>query len=169
MTRYDRKTIEELIDGTLDWVQLKEMISSFKDPERFDLYLDVLQDRVSWPERILLPYGLHLYIVAKPDGRRIVKCDCGHEFGDYRENWKLQALIYLRETEEAISELYPRFMGPDPEWQVLREYYCPQCLAQLEVEAVPAWYPVIFDFEPDLEGFYEEWLGRPLPAEPSRR
>jgi N-methylhydantoinase A/oxoprolinase/acetone carboxylase beta subunit len=33
----------------------------------------------------------------------------------------------------------------------------------LEVEAVPPGYPVIHDFVPDLEGFYEQWLGRELP------
>jgi acetone carboxylase gamma subunit len=45
---------------------------------------------------------------------------------------------------------------------LLREYFCPGCLALLEVEAVPPGYPVIHDFVPDLEGFYEAWLGRPL-------
>ncbi len=39
---------------------------------------------------------------------------------------------------------------------------CPGCRTQLEVEAVPPGYPVIFDFEPDLETFYREWLGREL-------
>ena len=29
--------------------------------------------------------------------------------------------------------------------------------------AVPPGYPVIHDFVPDLEGFYEGWLGRELP------
>jgi acetone carboxylase gamma subunit len=38
------------------------------------------------------------------------------------------------------------------------------CLAQLEVEAVPSGYPVIFDFLPDLEGFYNTILGQPLPG-----
>lgn len=29
-------------------------------------------------------------------------------------------------------------------------------------EAVPPGYPVIHSFQPDLEAFYEKWLGRPL-------
>jgi acetone carboxylase gamma subunit len=45
----------------------------------------------------------------------------------------------------------------------IREYICPGCATLLEVDAVPPGWPVIFDFLPDLEGFYEEWLGRPLP------
>ncbi|GIM47474.1 acetone carboxylase subunit gamma [Collibacillus ludicampi] len=163
MAKYDKKTIEELIDGTIDFFKLKEMLSSFKDPERFDTYLSILQERVPWDDQILLPAGLHLYIVQKKNGDRIVKCDCGHEFCDYRDNWKLHALIYVRDTEEKMEELYPKLLAPDPEWQVIREYYCPSCATQLEVENVTPWYPVIKDFEPDIDAFYEEWLGRPVP------
>jgi len=163
MAKYDKKTIEELIDGTIDFYKLKEMLSSFKDPERFDTYLGILQERVTWEDRILLPAGLHLYIVQKENGDRIVKCDCGHEFCDYRDNWKLHALIYVRDTKEKLEELYPKLLAPDPDWQVIREYYCPSCGVQLEVENVTPWYPVIKDFEPDIDAFYEEWLGRPVP------
>jgi len=45
----------------------------------------------------------------------------------------------------------------------IREYICPTCATLLEVESVPPGWPVIFDFLPDLESFYEVWLGRPLP------
>jgi acetone carboxylase gamma subunit len=48
----------------------------------------------------------------------------------------------------------------------LREFYCPGCFTLLEVEAVPPGYPVLFDFQPDIEGFYE-WLGLPLPSSAS--
>ena len=163
MASYDRQTIEELIDGTLEWYQIKEMMSSHKDPERFETYLSILQDRVPWDDPILLPAGLHLYIVQKPNGDRIVKCDCGHEFCDYQDNWKLHALIYVRDDVEKMNEIYPVLMAPDPEWQVIREYYCPGCGTQLEVEAVTPWYPVIKDFEPDIDTFYNEWLKKPLP------
>jgi acetone carboxylase gamma subunit len=47
----------------------------------------------------------------------------------------------------------------------LREYYCPGCGAQLEVEAVPRGCPPDFEFLPDLDAFYRDWLGRPLPDE----
>ena len=163
MASYDRATIEELIDGKIDFHKYKAMLSSFKDPGRFDTYLEILQNRVSWDDRILLPYGLHLYIVQKENGARMVKCDCGHEFCDYHENWKLHALVYVRDTKEKLAELYPEYLAPDPEWQVIREYYCPVCATQLEVEAVTPWYPVVYDFEPDIDAFYEEWLGRPVP------
>jgi acetone carboxylase gamma subunit len=161
---YDRKKIEELIDGTIDWETQHRMLSEPKDPERFQIYLEILQERVPWDDKILLPYQYHLYIVQKKTGERVIKCDCGHEFCDYRDNWKLHALIYVRDTEEALSEIYPKLMAPDPKWQVLREYYCPSCGTLLEVEAPTPWYPVIHNWEPDIETFYREWLKMPLPA-----
>lgn len=164
MAKYDKKRMNELIDGTLEFYQLKEMMSSHKDPERFEIYREVLQERVSWDDPILLPYGLHLYIVQKSNGDRIVKCDCGHEFCNYKENWKLHARIFVRDTEEKMNEIYPKLMSPDPEWQVIREYYCPNCAVQLEVEAVPPWYPIILDFEPDIDTFYKEWIKKPMPT-----
>ncbi len=162
MPEYDKGTLEKLIDGKLAWHEVKNMMSAFKDPGRFDKYVEILQGRVPWDDRILLPLQPHLFIVEKPDKRRVVKCDCGHEFGDYRENWKLNALVYVRDSEESMQEIYPPLMHSNPDWIQLREYYCPGCKAQLEVEAVPPGYPVVFDFQPDLETFYREWLGREI-------
>lgn len=164
MARYDRQVIEDLVDGRLDEPKIKELLSNHKDPERMEIYLSILQERVPWDDPIIMPAGLHLYIVQKPNGDRIVKCDCGYEFCDYRDNWKLHALIYVRDTIEKLNEIYPKLMAPDPEWQVIREYYCPGCGTQLEVEAVTPWYPVIKDFEPDIDTFYREWLKKPVPG-----
>jgi acetone carboxylase gamma subunit len=162
-TSYTREQIEDLIEGKLPFSDLHRMMSSFKDPDRFDKYLAILEDRVPWDDRILLPYGGHLYIVQKAGGERVVKCDCGQEFGDYRTNWKLSALIYVRNTVESYREVYPEMMHALPEWMELREFYCPGCSTLLEVEAVPPGYPIVFDFLPDLETFYRDWLGRDLP------
>ncbi len=164
MPKYADEIIADLIDGKLDWAKTKEIISSPKDPERFDQVLRILQSRVPWKERILLPLAEHLYIVQKENGR-VVKCECGYEFGDYRENWKHRARVYVRDTVEALRELYRPYEHSDPKWMELREFYCPECFALLEVEAVPPGYPVIFDFQPDLEAFYEKVLGRELPKE----
>lgn len=162
MPVYDRETLELLIDGKLPWNDTKRIMSAFKDPDRFDKYIEILSDRVKWDDRILLPLGLHLFIVEKTDGSRVVKCDCGYEFGDYHVNWKLSALIFVRDSDEKMQEIYPPLMHSKPNWIQLREYYCPRCRAQLEVEAVPPGYPVVFDFQPDLETFYREWLNRTL-------
>jgi len=163
VVQYSRKEIEDLMDGKLPFSIIHRMLSNFKDPDRFDKYVEILQKRVPWDEPILLPYGLHLYIGKKTDGNKVVKCDCGHEFGSYLENWKLSASIHVRKTEEDLQEIYPEMMHCDPQWMELREYFCPACWSLLEVEAVPPGYPVVFDFLPDLETFYREWLKREMP------
>jgi acetone carboxylase, gamma subunit len=162
--KLDKDTLRDLIDEKLPRAQVRAIQSSYKDADRFDKYVSILQERVEWKEPIVLPFGEHLYVVSKGGGAYFVKCDCGHEFCDCRENWKLEALINVRDTEESLREIYPEKMAGDPAWNVLREYFCPGCLTLLEVEAVPPGYPVIHDFVPDLEGFYEHWLGRKLPT-----
>jgi acetone carboxylase gamma subunit len=194
--KVDKQTIRDLIDEKLPRSQVHTIQSSYKDPDRFDKYVEILQEGVAWDDRIVLPFGEHLNIVRSgakapdrsaegsgtaakdsksrgrsaegttspiPSTQYMIKCDCGHEFCDYRENWKLEALIHVRETEEDLREIYPDKMAGDPRWSTLREYFCPGCKTLLEVEAVPPGYPVVHDFVPDLEGFYEDWLGRDLP------
>lgn len=162
MVEYDKKTIERMIEGELNWEELKPIISGRKDPKRFDMMLEILQEQVPWAEKIILPLHEHLYIVSK-SSERIVKCDCGFEFGTYKENWKTKCRVRVRDTTEEIEELYPKYMGCDSEWMELREYFCPGCLTLLDVEAVPPGYPTIFNFLPDIDTFYENWLGRKSP------
>jgi acetone carboxylase gamma subunit len=154
MPTYTKEIIADLIDGKLPWVTLKNIMSGTKDPDRFEKYLEILQERVSWREKILVPVAEHLYVVQKGD-TRVVKCDCGHEFGDYRVNWKLSALIHVRDTDEKMGEIFEGLHKPDTQWSEIREYYCPGCAAQLEVEAVTPGYPILFDFLPDIDGFYD--------------
>ena len=172
--KLEDETLRDLVEERLPRSQVRAIQSSYKDPGRFDQYVALLQERVEWDEPIVLPFGEHLNIVAAggqepPTGgagsgaRYVIKCDCGHEFGDYRENWKLEALINVRDDDESLHEIYPEKMSGDPDWNHLREYFCPGCKTLLEVEAVPPGYPVVHDFLPDLEGFYSEWLGRELP------
>jgi acetone carboxylase gamma subunit len=177
--RLDEQTLRDLVDEKLPRSQVRAIQSGHKDADRFDKYVAILQERVEWSDPIVLPFGEHLYIVKKtaPPDRRpgvasaegsspsyVVKCDCGHEFCEYDRNWKLEALINVRETDEELREIYPEMMSGDARWNHLREYFCPGCKTLLEVEAVPPGYPVVHDFLPDLEGFYREWLGRPLPS-----
>lgn len=170
MKSYDKETIQDLIDGKLPWQSTKSIMSQYKDEDRFFKYLDILQDRVHFQDQILLPIGEHLYIVAKEEktkGERVVKCGCGHEFGHYTENWKLNAVVNVREEEEEIAEIYPGRLSYDAEWMELREFFCPSCATLLEVETAVPGYPIVFDFLPYLETFYHDWLGKELPAEPA--
>jgi len=164
MPEYDISEIERLIDGKLPWTRVQEIMKAAKDSDRFQKWVQILQARVPWNEKILLPLTTNLFIVQQGDDR-VVKCRCGQNFGDYRVNWKLNALIYVRDDSEKLNEVYRGREQPDPEWIQLREYYCPGCGSQLEVEAVPRGTPPDFEFLPDLDTFYREWLGKPLPNE----
>jgi acetone carboxylase gamma subunit len=157
---YSEETIKALIEGRLSKGDLHTIRQAAKDPDRFDKYMSILQKRVPWRERILMRVGDHLFIVAKENGDIVTKCECGHEFGDYRVNWKLNALIFVRNTQDLLEEVYPSVISPDADWCELREYYCPQCSTQLCVESVLEGYPIIFDFLPDLGTFYQDWLQR---------
>lgn len=163
---FSTELIRDLVEGKLPWDRTKQIISGYKDEDRFDKYLAILQEKLKWQERILLPLTDELYIIEK-DGERLVKCSCGYEFGDYRQNWKLKAIIHVRESPEEIAELYPPAYPsrPAPELCEIREFYCPGCGAQLEVEVAPFGYPIIFDFLPDIDTFYREWLGKPLKTQ----
>ncbi|MHA1104703.1 MAG: acetone carboxylase subunit gamma [Promethearchaeota archaeon] len=162
MTGEDKKTLERMINGELKWEELKPIISDKKDPSRFEKILDILQEKTFWNEKILIPLHEHLYVVVK-DGERIVKCDCGHEFGDYQKNWKLKCRVRVRDTYETLEELYPKHMSSHPDWMELREFFCPGCFTLLDTESVPPGYPVVFNFLPDIDAFYEKWLGRKVP------
>jgi acetone carboxylase gamma subunit len=164
MPEYDIAELERLIEGKLPWTRVQEIMKAPKDADRFDKWVAILQRQVPWKEQILLPLTSNLFIIAK-DGERIVRCRCGQDFGDYRVNWKLSALIHVREDAAALEQIYHGREKPDPSWMQLREYYCPGCGSQLEVEAMPRGAPPDFELLPDLDTFYREWLGRPLPDE----
>ncbi|MFA7557074.1 MAG: acetone carboxylase subunit gamma [Hydrogenophaga sp.] len=164
MSTYTQDQIDKLTEGKLDWDTTLRMLTMPKDAERFQMYLDTLQRKLDWEDKIVLPMGPHLHIVQKAVSKRwVTKCDCGHELCDWRDNWKLHAHVYVREDQAAMGEVYPTLMAPDTQWQVYREYYCPRCATMLDVEAPTPWYPVIHDFEPDIDAFYKEWLGLPVP------
>ena len=165
--RFTRDQLKRLVEGTLSWEEVKRAIRlDPKDSDRFWKYLEVLQARVPWKDKILLRISDHLYIVAKEGGGRVVKCDCGQEFGDYRINWKLSCRVYVRRTPEEIGEVVtiPEARH-NTDLVEMREFYCPGCLALLAVEVVPPGYPPVFEMLPDLDTFSHDWLGRPLPDE----
>jgi acetone carboxylase gamma subunit len=119
MAEFHKADIEKLIDGVLPWPATQDMLKSPKDLDRFDKYVEIMQARVSFDDPILLPLTPNLFIVASKDGR-VVKCECGQSFGDYRVNWKLSALINVRDDEASIGEIYKGREMPDPAWIQIR-------------------------------------------------
>jgi acetone carboxylase gamma subunit len=79
-----------------------EIISSPKDEDRFQKIIEIYQVRVKFKDPILLPLTPHLFIVQNGEDR-VIKCDCSHEFGDYRVNWKLYSMVYDRDTQEGFE------------------------------------------------------------------
>ena len=70
---FSKEHFRLLIDGKLPWEEVKKAIRlSPKDADRFRKYLEILQEKVPWEEKILLRISDHLYIVAKPGGGRVV-------------------------------------------------------------------------------------------------
>jgi len=109
-----RKTLADMLNGLLPVESIVEIVRRPKDPDRFETILEIEQERVSWSEPILAVLQEHLYIVRKEDGSRVVKCSCGNEFGDWRRNWKFQALVY--ERDPADGEVFRGPKGGDPDW-----------------------------------------------------
>lgn len=161
---HPRERIAGLIDRQFHFTQIKEIQSAEKDPDRFEHYVALLQERVPWPEPILLPIHEHLFIVAKEQSA-ITKAYCGHEFGDWRQNWKLHCRISVRRTLDDLMEIYPPGTSLDPSVTEFREFICPGCGTLLDVDAVPPHYPIEREFFPDIRTFYEQWLEQPLETD----
>jgi acetone carboxylase, gamma subunit len=162
MPTYDKEELEALIDGKLPWTRVQEIIQAAKDTDRLEKLIEIYQQRVNFSEPIVLPLTLALFIVRK--GRDYaIKCRCGYEFGDFRVNWKLYSHIYVRDTQETLDEVYPGLQSLDPSLVQIREYYCPGCFTQLEVESLPRGVPPEFELLPDLDTLYTDWLNKPLP------
>ncbi len=161
--------IAQLVEGQIDddnTTRLQRLPR--KDLDRFVKYIQVLQARVAWPDQILLRLGDKLYVVRNARNQRVVKCDCGYEFGDYRQNWKLKCRIRTRRTLAEMRQVYdPLPAVPEPGWQEIREFFCPDCATQHAVEVVAPGYPMVFEMLPDLDKFYREYLHLPLPDESS--
>ena len=51
MVKYDKNTLERLINGKLPWNELRPIISGRKDPLRFDDIMEILQEKVPWNEK----------------------------------------------------------------------------------------------------------------------
>lgn len=163
MTELEKHRVRQLIDGQLSWDELRnEVLPDPKDPQRFQKTREVLQERVDWEDPILVPLNDHLSVVGTDEGR-IVRAHCGEDICDAEENWKESCQVRVREDDD-LDELYPDYMHVAPDWAFeLREWFCPGCYELVDVDAVPVGYPVLQPFEPDIDTFYEEWLGKPAP------
>ena len=60
--RVSKEYLRLLVEGKLDWEEVKKMLRLRpKDRDRFWKYLEILQERVPWKDKILLRISDHLY------------------------------------------------------------------------------------------------------------
>ena len=164
-TQVTKETLADLLDEKLSRRAVKDIQSGIKDPDRFDKWLELLQERVDYEDRIVLPYGEGMNIVRRSsDGELVIRTDAGADLCRWDQNWKLHVPMFVRDTDELYEEIYPKLGHPEGTWQELREYYCPVSGRLLETEAVPPGYPVMHEYLPDIEGFYKGCLRREMPS-----
>src|SRR2546423_13928510 len=99
-------TLADLLDEKLPRRSVKDIQSSFKDPDRFDKWVALLSERVPWDDPIVLPAGEGLNIVRRAaDGALGIRCDCGHDLCAHDRNWKMDAVVFVRDSNELMREV----------------------------------------------------------------
>src|SRR5271166_2963123 len=79
--RLEVETLGALLDEQLSRREIKDIQSAYKDADRFEKWVTVLQARVPYEDPIVLPAGEGLNIVRRrADGQLTYRCDCGHDF-----------------------------------------------------------------------------------------
>lgn len=91
-------------------------------------------------------FSLTPYVdIFKDDkGCQLAVCSqCGFVYCEANDNFKLYCLIYDRDP----SYFHGGNLAYDKEWCIFREFYCPSCASQVEVEAVPPGTPILWNYE----------------------
>ena len=99
------------------------------------------------PAREVMDLTPYVKIVEDDKGDRYAACyNCGHVYCRADENFKLYALIYDRDPKD----IQRGYLGADKDWMIYREFYCPGCGSQIEVEATPSCAPILHNIELNL-------------------
>ena len=93
-TSYDIGTLAQLKDGKLPFDKVHAMMSGFKNSDRFEKMLRLWQESVTWSDPIILPLSEHLFVVRKPDGKRVIKSKWGYEYCEAHQNGIVKANEY---------------------------------------------------------------------------
>jgi N-methylhydantoinase B/oxoprolinase/acetone carboxylase alpha subunit len=88
---------------------------------------------------------LYVNVVETEQGDMNVCSKCGFVYGPSGENFKYNCLVYERNPEE----IHPpeRKMAPNRDWCIYREFYCPSCGTQVEVEVCPHGAPIMVNYK----------------------
>lgn len=101
--------------------------------------------KVNKAGKVLLKLTPYVNIVETDQGDMTVCTTCGFIYGKASDNFKYGCLIYERNPEE----IHPpeRRMSPNKDWCIYREFYCPGCGTQVEVELCPHGAPIMANYE----------------------
>jgi len=94
--------------------------------------------------RRLFNLSPYVDVAEDSDGRKVSVCGkCGHVYCEAGDDFKYFCLIYDRSPDE----VYPEHIAGDKDWYILREFYCPGCGTQVEVETTPPGTPILRSYE----------------------
>ena len=142
-TRDLPRVVLEYLDETADFCPLfKEEMEA----ERRFIQKEVEPKGESKIQEVLFELTPYVNIAKDQNGKEKAVCSkCGFVYCDKSENFKLYCLVYQQDPKE----IHPGILGPDKEWTVYREFYCPGCGTQIEVEVTPPGTP-IFNYYSNL-------------------
>ncbi len=98
-------------------------------------------------------YRVTEYLTIDTESERW-RCDrCATDLGSARANYKEGCLVAERDPRDVHPARVdgPYTFAPDPLWCRLLEFYCPGCLAMIEVEYLPPGHPITHDLEIDID------------------
>ncbi len=98
-------------------------------------------------------YHVTEYLIIDTDTERWKCARCGSDLGPARGNYKEGCRVAERDPREVHAPRVdgPYTFSPDPLWCRLVEFYCPGCLALVEVEYLPPGHPITHDIEIDID------------------
>jgi N-methylhydantoinase B/oxoprolinase/acetone carboxylase alpha subunit/acetone carboxylase gamma subunit len=92
-------------------------------------------------KKVLLEVTPYINFAEDDRGKKVAVCSkCGFGYCDAGENWKLYGLVHERDS----AELLPPALAYPKEWCIYREFYCPGCGIQVEVEGCPPGAPITY-------------------------
>lgn len=99
------------------------------------------------PEEELFSLTPYLKVLRAEGDQKVIAChECGYVYCEATENYKLYCLIHDRDPKD----IQPGLLGPNKEWMIYREFYCPGCGTQIDVEGTPEGTPILHSIELNL-------------------
>jgi len=161
LERSPELVVHDIIDGKIGVEWAKRSYGVVVDPETMQLDEKetqmerdkILEQRLKMGQEVpevpqtddakavkLMPMGEYMEVI-EVDGQKLIRCRCEYQFGPASQNWKDNASMAIL-TDEAVGPLVK--LHEDIE---MRQYVCPKCGLQLEIELLRKGDSPLFDIE----------------------